>query len=395
MSFYFTRSIIFMNLNNSLAQKTIRLLQCYIESLGFKAVIHFELEGCYQSSASKHSVHSEKKINFKMINQALEKLNLDGELVPEYWKNQWEYVSKFNGQSPLKEANNLASVIIEVPKLLAQQGIHTTLIKPVIWSGDNGKLAGGCDNIFSGNNRVVHIPNAVQINVSAVDHSGENIIPKGFFGEYLQQCFIQTSLACCLLYLPEEEAFERLALKTRYGLADELCSPVDITGGHQGSIALYKELGKHNQKMGVEALLYDKNNEVMLSEHNWQQTARIEHRLGASSCFYDPFMNVIFALTNLIDALEVYITGKCYDKLIALETPIELPVSLYDQSSSLGAITLFANDNWLSDKINDVQLKLLNSKVKNEFLVELPLRIGERLKTEFLENYQQKKIIRI
>jgi len=393
--------MVFMNSNNHLAQEVIVLLQTYIQELGFKPVVHFELEGCYQSSlknqysTNKQFSVKERKIDFKKINQKLEQLNLDGELVPEYWKNQWEYVSKFNGQTPLKEAKNLASAIIELPKLFAQQGISKTLIKPVVWSGDNGKLASGCDNIFSGDNRVVHIPNAVQINVSAIDINGENIIPKAGFGEYLQQCFIQTSLACCLLYLPEEEAFERLALKSRYGLADELCSPIDITGGHQGSIALYKKIGKHNQKMGLAALLYDKNNNVMLSEHNWQQTARIEHRLGASSLQYNAYINVVFALANLCEALEAYVKGKCIEKLTKIEDPISLPLSLFDKNNTFGAISLFEKDNWLSNKINDVQNKLLNNKVATSNKKALSfneVKLGDSLKKTILSPYQCQNI---
>jgi len=45
-----------------LVKKAISLLQCYIENLGYKAQIHFELEGCYRVSRFKHQT---PKLNFK------------------------------------------------------------------------------------------------------------------------------------------------------------------------------------------------------------------------------------------------------------------------------------------------------------------------------------------
>jgi len=375
-----------MKATSDIAQRVIILLQRYIEHLGFQPLVHFELEGCCQFANQE----SGKQIDFQQVSKALAELNIDGELVPEYWKNQWEYVSQLNGQTPLKEAKNLALAIEKLPSILARQGITNTHIKPVVWSGDTGKLAEGCDNVFSHDARAVHIPNAVQINISAIDSKGNNIIPQAYFGEYLQQCFIKSSLACCLLYLPEEEAFERLALKSRYGLSAELCSPINISGGHQGSIALYKEVGKHNQKMGLEPLLVDKDQQVILSRHNWRKTARIEHRLGASSRQYNPYVNVAFALVNLIQALEVYQQGNCRQALAPLTDEIPLPQSLYDNDGEPGAISLFAKSNWFSERINRVQSFLAaqdNGK-------EAPWHdaIGEQLKQSILADHRSETI---
>ncbi len=356
-----------------LAKKTIVLLQNYLQTLGFKAVIHFELEGCY----SFLNKNTNKKLNFKTINRTLASLNIAGELVPEYWKNQWEYVSKFSGQTPLTEADNLAFVIKNLPSILAEQGIDNTLIKPVVWSGDQGKLAIDCDNVFIADNRAVHIPNAVQINVSVLNQANENIVAESSFGDYLQQSFLSSSLACSLLYLPEEEAFERLALKTRYGLAQELCSPVDISGGHQGSIALYKKLGKHNQAMGVKTLLVDQHNKALLSESHWQETARIEHRLGASSIDYCPYINVVFALLNVIEALNKYEISQALE---LSHTAIALPKSLKASDQDIGAIALFEKSQWFNESINHVE------KI---FSTDLPENLGDKLKKSILNKYQQ------
>jgi hypothetical protein len=369
-----------------LSVQAIILLQNHIKNLGFTPVIHFELEGCYQLDVKM----KEFSLNFSLINRQLANAGIDGELVPEYWSNQWEYVSLFNGQSPLKEADNLRQAMTILPRLFAEQGIYKTLIKPVVWAGDKGKLANGSGDIFTTETRSVHIPNAVQMNISAIDREGNNIIIDGGFGEYLQQCFIDTSLNCCLIYLPEEEAFERLALKSKYGLAAELCSPIDISGGHQGSIALYKEVGKHNQAMGEEPLLYDHNNEVLVSQQNWQKTARIEHRIGASSIQYNAYFNIIYALLNLIDALEVYKSDSCVRLLREEAHQQDLPLSLYDNhfTTDLGAISLFENDNWFSESLN----KLSGQPSGRDEILRQP-NLGDKLKQMILAPYQQKLIL--
>lgn len=364
---------------NNVAAAIISLLQEYIRQLGFTPVIHFELEGCYVPGARQ------ALLDYAQVNRQLRAFGIEGKLIPEYWQNQWEYVSDFSGQPPLKEAANLAFVMANMARIMASQGVAEVLIKPVVWAGDRGKLAQGSKTIFAGQNRDVHIPNAIQMNVSALDASGENLIPNAHFGEYLQQRFLQTSLACCLLYLPEEEAFARLQLKTSYGLENELCSPVDISGGHQGSVALYKEHGKHNQKMGEEAVLYGQDNRVLVSEHNWHRTARVEHRLGASSLRYNPFINIIFALLNLIDALEVFVRGNCRGCLQDVR-PQPLPPSLYDRDGQPGAVTLFERDHWFAESIGRVVTELNeNRKITASGIDEA---CGHQLKEQVLSCYQ-------
>ncbi|MFQ3193818.1 MAG: hypothetical protein ACI9N3_000630 [Colwellia sp.] len=374
-----------MNNTTPLTVQAILLLQSYIKQLGFTPVIHFELEGCYQldSKIKKFS------LDYQKINRQLVHAGIDGELVPEYWNSQWEYVSLFNGQSPLKEAENLSRAIKFLPRLFAEQGISKTLIKPVVWSGDKGKLASGSGDIFTTETRAVHIPNAVQMNISAIDSTGKNIIVERGFGEYLQQCFLDTSLNCCLIYLPEEEAFERLALKSKYGLAAELCSPIDISGGHQGSIALYKEVGKHNQAMGEEPLLYDHNNKVLVKQQNWQKTARIEHRIGASSMQYNAYFNIIYSLLNLIDALEVYNSDNCRRLLRKEVHQQNLPSSLYDNTLTkcVGAISLFDNDHWFSERLNKLFTCSYGEQISGQLL------LGDKIKQMILAPYQQKLIL--
>jgi len=383
---------------NALAAKVITLQQAYIRQLGVNAHIHFELEGCF---AIDH--HDCPSFNLTEINQLIRLLNIDGVMVNEYWHNQWEFVSHFHGQSPLREAQNLHKLMTQLPVLVNQKynGNVKTLIKPVVWSGDQGQLAQKCDNIFSNSERVVHIPNAIQVNVSVsqplndnmkiTDKStvfpqkGENLVATGCFGEYLQNNFLETSLGCCLLFLPEEEAFERLTLKTKYGLANELCSPIDISGGHQGSIALYREKGKHNQKLGEQPILYDQYHQIIKSEYNWQATARVEHRLGASSVHYNPFVNVVFALANVIEALEKY---QAIDADIVIEKsqsiPISLPLSLYSSIDNIGAIEQFQENTWFEKVINILPSKLSHTIKENM----KENKLGDELKQLILAHYQ-------
>lgn len=372
----------------SLIKKSISLLQNYIQALGYQPQIHFELEGCYQL---RHSNCRTDTLNFEKINQCLRELDIDGEIVNEYWRNQWEYVSAFNGQTPLKEANNLQQVITKLPflfkKIYSEIGYVETLIEPVVWSGDQGKLANGSNQIFTDDTRAVHIPNAIQLNVSVLDSKGQNLIVENGFGEYLQYCFLKTSLECCLLYLPEEAAFERLSLKNRYGLSQELCSPVDISGGHQGSVALYRKLGKHNQNMGEEPLLYDKYNNVLSVRQNWQKTARIEHRLGASSVYYNPYLNVLYGLLNIIDTIEAYENHQHLSIPNFVSTP--LPLSLHTRikkTKILGAVDIFKSSSWFSDSLNSAQEKF--NKMKLGVALDCPLLLGDKIKQIVLNNYQ-------
>ncbi|PCI63009.1 MAG: hypothetical protein COB35_02120 [Gammaproteobacteria bacterium] len=380
---------------NNLAIKIIRLQQTRIQQLGFIAHIHFELEGCFEHNLSSST------LLYAQINQLFSQYNIAGNLVSEYWYNQWEFVSQFNGQSPLEEAHNLNFVITHLSRLAAKVGVTKTLIQPVVWGGDQGKLAQNCKNVFSDDKRAVHIPNAIQLNISASSLIGENIVANRDFGELLQQCFLQTSLPCCLLYLPEEAAFERFALKSKYGLARELCSPTDISGGHQGSIALYLKQGKHNQLMGEKMLLVDHNNQPLISEYHWQKTARIEHRLGASSQHYDPYANVVFALANLINALELFYSNtKNLDEvygvdILPLHSSISLPKSLYNKGQKLGAIELFIQDSWLPKSINKVQQQMLANEssveqLKRENSLHLAVydqQLGDQFKQQILAKY--------
>ena len=377
-----------------LAKEAILLFQIIFKHLHLTPVVHFELEGGYEPPLIGNALQH-NHANLGRINYQLAQLGINGELKPEYWRNQWEYVSLFNGQSPLTEAHDLARAMMVLPQLFGQQGIKQVFIKPVLWAGDTARLAKGNKTIFANGTQLVHIPNAVQINVSVKDSEGKNLVPQADFGEQLQQSFLQSSLGCSLIYLPEEEAFERLGLKRNYQLDAELSSPEDISGGHQGSIALYKQHGKHNQLMGETPLIIGLNQQVLLSQIDWHATARVEHRLGAASLRYNPYLNVLFALANVFCTVKQYLNqDEQFDisiKQAAIKAfiPQALPTSLHCKGHSVGAITLFREQNWLSTTLAEAYQFACRARLLSAWHPEDSVR----LKTALLNQYHPQPVL--
>ncbi|HAQ48286.1 MAG TPA: hypothetical protein DCR37_04465 [Glaciecola sp.] len=375
-------------------QDVIQHLLNTLETKGFKTLVHFELEGVCELHANQH------KLDYLGINKKLLELGIDGELKSEYWKNQWELVSLFNGQSPLKEAQNLARAMQVLPKLMCQHGASKVMMVPVAWGADKGRYVDGSGAIFSLDTRSVHIPNAIQMNVSVENKQGENLFAQQGLGEWIQYELLVNSYACCLLFLPEEDAFKRLALRQDYGLDAELSSPVVLSGGHQGSIALYKEKGKHNQAMGLEPLFFASDNSVLRYAGDWRKTARVEHRIGATSKNYDPYLNMLFILINVLEGIAKWQS----EQPLPIFEDKALPVSLFDQPNkhnesqpngskkeankkdtqqTLGALSLFKNDNWLVDRINFYcqDMPCING-----------INLGDKMKQMMLSKYQRSVI---
>ena len=377
-----------------LANEGILLFQRVLKHLNLTPVVHFELEGGYQPAKCGTEI-KHNGANLSLINRRLAMLGINGELKPEYWRNQWEYVSLFNGQDPLTEAYDLARTMRVLPGLFLEQGIREVYIKPVLWAGDTARLAKGNHTIFADGMQLVHIPNAVQVNVSVNDHLGRNLVPQDEFGAWLQYEFLQSSLACCLLYLPEEEAFERLALKQNYQLDAELSSPEDISGGHQGSVALYKEHGKHNQLMGETPLIVGLDQQVLISQVDWHATARVEHRLGAASMRYNPYLNVLFALGNVFNTVGHYFNPNGLFDLSCCHTSPpsfaaqQLPKSLHNSAQGLGAITLFEQQTWLSDTLAAAYAYACKHDITTGWRPE----DSERLKAAVLNQYHPQPVL--
>jgi hypothetical protein len=357
-----------------LIQDVIQHLLNTLEAKGFKSLVHFELEGVCELRDNY------QRLDYLGINRKLAKLGIDGELKSEYWKNQWEFVSLFNGQSPLKEAQNLSKVMQLLPNIMRQHGANKVMMVPVAWGADKGRYVDGSGVIFSLDTRSVHIPNAIQMNVSVENHQGDNLFAQEGLGEWIQYELLVNSYACCLLFLPEEDAFKRLALRQDYGLDAELSSPVILSGGHQGSIALYKEIGKHNQAMGLEPLIFATDKSVLHYVGDWRKTARVEHRIGATSKNYDPYLNMLFILINVLEGIDKWNTAGS----LPIFADKALPVSLYDEHNiqddqvKLGAVTLFKNDSWFADKVDYYCQDMPDTNV-----IDLGVKIKEMMLSKF------------
>ncbi len=370
----------------------LEVLQIQIAQLGFQPHIHFELEGGFMPY-DLGDAKGRSTLDYTAVNRDLAEHSIQGHLKPEFWCYQWEYASNFDRQTPLKVAKDLQWVMTNLSDLLKKHGAQEVYIKPVVWGGDKGRLAPECDSIFSAATESVHVPNAIQINISATDENQENIIARQGVGECLQACFLDTSRECSLLYLPEPEAFERLRLKNQFGLSRELSSPSDLSGGHQGSVALYREKGKHNQLMGEIPLLFDAKNNVISSEQEWRPLSRVEHRLGASSMLFNPYAASVFAMANLSDSLQkVYetteLTSTKRDRTHANrpnETILrELPTSLYGQGIQLGAVELFEQSRWLENKIDECVVQTVTDHSK-----AIPSNLGGLFKQAVLSLYRK------
>ncbi len=361
----------------------IEVLQTQIMQHGITPFVHYELEGVFKPSFDSKRNHS--CLDYEGINQELAKLSIQGHLKPEYWQHQWEFVTDFEGQSPLKTANDLQQALRLLPRIMKHYGAEEIYIKPVIWDGDHRRLSSGSQAIFSNEKKSVHIPNAIQINISASDPNGKNMIPIDGMGERLQNCLLNSSYECSLLYLPEAEAFERLNLKEKFGLNNELCSPTELSGGHQGSIALYKKIGKHNQMMGIKPLVIDAQKAPLSSIQNWQSLSRIEHRLGASSQLFNPYVNTVFALANLSDALfknkYKQQNRECND--INKANLPTLPNSLFSKNDKDGAFEIFQQGEWFNKKIN-----CCADEIKQSSNRSIPKNLGDLIKQAVLESYR-------
>lgn len=313
-----------------------------LENLRLKPVMHFELEGMYRT-------RNNTTIDFSSINNSLKSLGILGTLKKEYWPFQWEFVSDFLGQSPLREADSLAQAMLHIPKLFAQQGAEKVFLCPVVWQATKAKYLPESSVLFGNNNGMVHVPNAIQINISVLDSNKNNLMAESPLGEWVQFHLLKQSLACCLLFLPENDAFRRLQLRSLFGLDAELSSPFELSGGHQGSIALYREKGKHNQLMGQEPLLINSKAEVIAYIQDWRKTSRVEHRLGATSALYDPYLNTIFILLAVLDAVADWQQSPTEPTSFV---DCQLPTTLTNSVGEAGAIELFEQEGWFATQID-------------------------------------------
>lgn len=373
-----------MSFVNQLIQQCILACQQQLQQQGFQCKVHFELEGMV-------SLPSEKELDFATLDRQLCQLGIPAKIKNEYWPGQWEYVSDMAGQTPLEEAHYLGRAMTLLPKLMRQQGATEVFLDPVVWHGSRQRYAAGSDAIFADQTGSVHVPNAIQINISICDVNGVNLMPDSGVGEWLQYQLLQTSYACALLYLPEFDAFERLTLRTEYGLDTELSSPWELSGGYKGSIALYKEKGKHDQPMGLKTLLIGLDQQPIISEDNWRETCRVEHRLGATSKRYDPYINVLFVLLNALDAIAMWQGSQNNEEQQSSAVPPAfsarpLPESLDDKDGKPSAWLQFNQDDWFANSIDQYCQNLSVSDLLYSGLCDAPFDLTSEVASNATSN---------
>lgn len=380
----------------SVAGDLIAHAQHVIAEKGLRPALHFEMEGTITPA------HPHPFPHLKAVNALLKQRGILGELQEEFWPGQWEYVSSFAGQTPLEEASYLQRAIDELPHLFAQFGAQSTSFCPVTWNATTGRMLSDSRQIFSTSSAPVHIPNAIQINVSVMNKHNENLFATGLLAELYQQRLLETSYGCCLLFLPEEDAYRRLALRRSYGLDQELSSPFDISGGHQGSIALYRDKGKHNQRLGINPLLLATNGDILIEDCNWQIQSRVEHRLGATSLKYCPWINVLYMLLNLLEAIEQWQTlpeEQQKQQLVTIDEQAQhlpdylgtyFPEKIQEQTTLTpdNAINRFVEQTWFANAIQ----ALANTLPDNHSLRALP-NIGRWMQQQILSQYQIQSVI--
>ena len=317
-------------------QFAIKILSADIEQMGYTPVVQFELEGVSKPAADRTLKPDMHHLNFNAINAELKHRGILGLLKPEYWQNQWEYASMMAGQTPLKAAKDLDTVILLLPTLLKLFGSQEVFIQPVYWdSNSSNRPLLEKDNAKMIEGKAVHIPNSVQFNVSAFDRNGKNLLSEDGLGQTLHQCFLQTSYECCLLYCPEQPAFARYTLKDQYDLHKELSSPVDISSSHMGGVLFHQDKDKNGKPID-----------------DWQRHSRIEHRLGAASTKYNAYLNCVYALANLHEAILI---SRGENSLLEKNGDYTrtLPTSLHGQR---GAFEVFRQGRWFEQKLNQLKL---------------------------------------
>jgi len=218
---------------NHTAMRLIDAFDEAIHALGYAAIIQYELEGIHTSANNSNP-------DFECMNAALEADGILGEIKQEYWHNQWEWASHMAGQTPRKATDDLAHMLHHGDTYFTE---HDIRIAPISWGHEVAHRPHDDKDVYACE---VHVPNAVQVNISVCDDAGHSIMLQDKFGERLQQTLIRTSYENCALFLPEDEAFTRLRLRSDYHLEGIISSPYDISGGHQGSIAFYQTHDKHN-----------------------------------------------------------------------------------------------------------------------------------------------------
>jgi len=327
---------LFSNICNPKLMKCILLIDNILEEKGIKSSINIELEGTYLDNDNL-----QKNNFYQKANNELKKLGIKGKLKPEFWKNQWEYESNFQIGNTIQTINGYQKFYHNTNKIFFPQIPN---IQPISynWQELDGKL--------------IHVPNAIQINIS-LWKKGFNMLSDKNFAFFLQNTLIRDSVNNLIFFIPNQKSLDRLFLKEDYDLKEKLMSPHEISGGTKGSIACYLEKDKkdlpNNLKLNCDNLHY----KIADHKYDWQKNARIEFRLASADLEYNLQLHIVFIMLAMLESLILYDEGKEYNQIKAT---YKVPRKFYD--SELDNIITRYEDGLFLDKKTHLFSKKLQEK---------------------------------
>lgn len=345
---------LFNNICNFNLMKGILLIENILEEKNIKSSINIELEGTYLDN------NNLQKNNFyQKANNELKKLEIKGKLKPEFWKNQWEYESDFQIGNTIQTINNYQKFYKNINQIFFPQIPN---IQPISykWQELGGKL--------------IHVPNAVQINISLWE-KGFNMLSDKNFAFFLQNSLMRDSVNNLIFFVPNQKSLDRLFLKKDYDLKEKLMSPHEISGGTKGSIACYLEKNKKDLPNHLK-LNYD-NLHYKIADHkyDWQKNSRIEFRLASADLEYNLQLHIIFIMLVILGSLILYEKGNIYNQL---KTTYNIPRKFYD--SELDNIITRYEDGLFLDK----KTHLFSKKLQEKRFLQL-IKILNQIKNEMAD----------
>lgn len=294
------------NICNYTLMKCIMFIEDALEERGVKSSINIELEGVYLDSENPS-----KNYFYERTNSELKKLEIKAKLKPEFWQNQWEYESDFQIGDISQTINHYQKFCQNIDQIFYPQ---IPKIQPINYKWQEL------------NNKLIHVPNAIQLNIS-LWKEGFNMLANKSFAFFLQNSLIKNSVNNLIFFIPNQESLDRLFLKEDYGLQEKLLSPHDISGGNKGSIACYLEKNKKDLPNNLDINFDNLGYKVLDHQYDWQKNSRIEFRLASAGSEYSVQLHIFFVMLVVLESLILYDEDKKYR---ALKTTYSIPRKFYD-----------------------------------------------------------------
>jgi hypothetical protein len=316
----------FNNTNSSELIDTIISVQNCLELKSTRPSINIELEGVYFDNQ-----HLPKDEFYNKTNLQLHNFGIKAKLKPEFWNNQWEYESNLQIGNVNQTIDSYQKFLKNINQIFSPQ---IPKIEPISYNWQ--KLE----------DRVIHIPNSIQINIS-LWKEGFNILANKNYAIFLQNLLIKNSIQNLIFFIPDQKSLDRLFLKEKYSLQDKLISPCDISGGRKGSIACYLEKNKKNLPNVLNIDFDNLDYKIAGHQYTWQKNARIEFRLASASLDYNLELHILFVMIIALESLMLYKEDKNYEEAKNCYRP---PAKFYHHRDD-NIISRYKNGSFFKKKI--------------------------------------------